>query len=68
MPKNTKEKENRLPKEKEIRLPENKAVGTSGDWSKDQNEKSYYYDDSYGYEIYNPDEDEKEPNEGAEDD
>ena len=27
-------------------------------WSKDQREKSYYYDDSYGYEIYNPDEDE----------
>lgn len=26
-------------------------------WSKDQREKSYYYDDSYGYEVYNPDED-----------
>jgi len=26
-------------------------------WSKDQQEKSYYYDDSYGYEIYNPEAD-----------
>ena len=26
-------------------------------WSEDQQSKSYYYDDSYGYEIYNSDED-----------
>ena len=26
----------------------------------DQKEKSYYYDDSHGYEIYNPDEDEED--------
>ena len=24
--------------------------------SKDQQRKSYYYDDAYGYEVYNPDE------------
>lgn len=31
-------------------------------WSRDQQENSYYYDDSYGYEIYNPadDKDEKD--------
>jgi len=29
-----------------------------GIWEQDQREKSYYYDDSHGYEIYNPDEDE----------
>ncbi len=29
-------------------------------WSRDQQEKSYYYDDSYGYEIYNPEEDESD--------
>lgn len=29
----------------------------AGNWSEDQKNKSYYYDDSYGYEIYNPDED-----------
>ncbi len=27
-----------------------------GAWSKDQRENGYYYDDDYGYEIYNPDE------------
>ncbi len=26
-------------------------------WAEDQQKKSYYYDDSYGYEVYNPDED-----------
>jgi len=31
-----------------------------GNWSEDQREKSYYYDDAHGYEIYNPDEDEDE--------
>jgi hypothetical protein len=29
-------------------------------WSKDQQRKSYYYDDAYGYEVYNPDEEEDE--------
>jgi hypothetical protein len=30
-----------------------------GNWSEDQRNKSYYYDDSYGYEIYNADEDDE---------
>ncbi len=29
-------------------------------WSKDQQRKSYYYDDAYGYEVYNPDEADEE--------
>lgn len=29
-------------------------------WSQDQQQKSYYYDDAHGYEIYNPDEDDDE--------
>ena len=33
-----------------------------GNWSEDQKEKSYYYDDSYGYEVYNPDEDDETEN------
>lgn len=37
--------------------PENEEQGT---WEQDQSEKSYYYDDSHGYEIYNPDEDDEE--------
>lgn len=28
-----------------------------GNWSDDQRERSYYYDDAHGYEIYNADED-----------
>lgn len=37
--------------------PENNAKDT---WSADQQEKSYYYDDSYGYEVYNPDEEDED--------
>ncbi len=29
-------------------------------WAEDQQKKSYYYDDSYGYEAYNPDEDDSD--------
>ena len=36
---------------------ENKS---DGNWSEDQREKSYYYDDAHGYEIYNPDEEDDE--------
>lgn len=32
-------------------------------WEQDQREKSYYYDDSHGYEIYNPDADDDEDDE-----
>jgi hypothetical protein len=33
---------------------------TKDSWEADQQEKSYYYDDSYGYEIYNPDEEDED--------
>lgn len=29
-------------------------------WGEDQKQKSYYYDDGYGYEIYNPDEEDED--------
>lgn len=29
-------------------------------WAEDQKKRVYYYDDSHGYEIYNPDEEESE--------
>lgn len=32
----------------------------AGNWSEDQRKKSYYYDDDYGYEIYNPDDEDDE--------
>lgn len=50
------EKQSELETEK---IPEEKPeIGEESSWSKDQQENSYYYDDSYGYEIYNPDEEE----------
>lgn len=29
-------------------------------WSEDQQKRSYYYDDGYGYEVYQPDADEND--------
>ena len=40
----------------ENEIEENREVDDLSVWSNDQQKKSYYYDDSYGYEIYNPDE------------
>lgn len=31
-----------------------------GNWAEDQKEKSYYYDDLYGYEIYDPDQNDED--------
>jgi hypothetical protein len=44
-------------REKTAAKSENDEQGT---WEQDQRGKSYYYDDSYGYEIYNPDEDDED--------
>jgi hypothetical protein len=42
------------------KIPEDKPeIGEESSWSKDQQEKSYYYDDDHGYEKYNPDEEEE---------
>jgi hypothetical protein len=40
-----------------VEEPENNVKDT---WGADQQEKSYYYDDAYGYEIYNPEDDESD--------
>ena len=29
-------------------------------WGEDQKRREYYYDDAHGYEVYEPDEDDKE--------
>lgn len=46
--------------EREIEeIPDAKPeIGDESSWTKDQQEKSYYYDDSHGYKIYDPDEEE----------
>ena len=53
MPEKIKQKE---PDDEEKMTAEECKKDDEGNWSRDQREKSYYYDDSYGYEIYNPDE------------
>jgi hypothetical protein len=62
MPENTKPKEDtcreKEPEAEKI-LDEAEDAGQSAR-SPDRQEKSYYYDDAHGYEIYNPDEDEDE--------
>ena len=54
MPENTKHAENEPNHESDEQKTDQKK---DDNWSADQREKSYYYDDSYGYEVYNPDED-----------
>ena len=49
-------------KEKELKkTPEDKPeIGEESSWSKDQEERNYYYDDSHGYQKYVPEEDDEE--------
>lgn len=42
-------------------FPFEKPESEEDNWSSDQKKKSYYYDDSHGYEIYNPDKDNDDP-------
>lgn len=49
--------------EKEKTSPENCENRSEDNWSKDQREKSYYYDDSYGYEVYDPNKDDEQSDE-----
>jgi len=57
MPEKTKCKKADEESKTETRRDEQKETAGETDWSRDQQKKSYYYDDGYGYEIYNPDED-----------
>jgi len=63
MPEKTKqEKDSRKGAEEktEKNRVENPGIEEQANWSQDQREKSYYYDDSYGYEIYNPEDEDDE--------
>jgi len=64
MPEKTKDKDdqNDSPTKTKNSSAEKTESGEDGNWSRDQKEKSYYYDDDHGYEIYNPDEDEDTEN------
>ncbi|MBK6723170.1 MAG: hypothetical protein IPG58_07785 [Acidobacteria bacterium] len=49
------------PKSKEKTEPENRDPEKVDSWEEDQEERSYYYDDAHGYEVYVPeDEDDSE--------
>lgn len=57
MPENTTQKKD-SPKceqnEKVKKSDEAEVTDKTGNWSTDQQNKGYYYDDSHGYEIYDP--------------
>lgn len=50
------------PKRKVVKeISEDKPeIGEESTWSKDQQERNYYYDDSHGYQEYVPEEDSDE--------
>lgn len=52
------------PKEKGKAGKEKPEKGDDSSWSEDQKEREYYYDDSHGYEVFEP---ECEQEEEAED-
>lgn len=48
------------PKEKREIEKEKSDARDKASWSEDQKERGYYYDDAHGYEVYKPEEDEKD--------
>ncbi len=44
----------------EIDAHTNVAEGDKASWAVDQEERGYYYNDAHGYEVYVPDDDEKD--------
>jgi hypothetical protein len=63
MPEKTKRNKDfgNVAKKKVVQLPvEEQENNVKDTWGADQQEKSYYYDDAYGYEIYNPEDDESD--------
>jgi hypothetical protein len=42
------------PKEKEDPEEKKPETGDRSSWAEDQKEKDYYYDDSHGYEVFDP--------------
>jgi ribosomal 30S subunit maturation factor RimM len=48
------------PKADTKRREQEKDAPEKASWSEDQKENKYYYDDSHGYEVYSPDDDDQE--------
>ena len=60
MPEKTKRDERAEENKPEKPCADKKEISEPSDWSRDQTEKSYYYDDAHGYEIYNPEDDDED--------
>lgn len=41
-------------------MPENPKEKKEGTWEEDQKERDYYYDDSHGYEEFDPEADDSD--------
>jgi hypothetical protein len=52
------------PKEKENIGKKKPETGDRSSWSNDQKEKDYYYDDSHGYEVFDPEREQDEEAKG----
>ena len=48
------------PKKKPASLEKKDEKPDPSTWEEDQKRREYYYDDAHGYEVYRPEEDEKE--------
>ena len=48
------------PKKEQEKEPECSGPKDVNSWEEDQKKRDYYYDDSHGYEIYVPDENDQE--------
>lgn len=60
MPEKTRDKRIDGKDERENGFPEPIENAEEENQTENQKKESYYYDDSYGYEIYDPDEDSEE--------
>ena len=45
--------------------PPNKKPDIDPNWAEDQRERAYYYDDSHGYETYDPEKDDEDLGSGV---
>lgn len=54
------------PKEKEKKGKKEPETGDEASWANDQQKKDYYYDDSHGYEIFDPEDEHENDDEGKE--
>lgn len=60
MPENTKREKTDAENKTTKPCAEKKETRDEIDLSREEQNKSYYYDDAHGYEIYNPDEDDED--------